>query len=288
MKNSEDFRRCVLEKAKRYEEKRKARRKKLIETASLCSLCVVIGVSAYLVSSGFGFDHDVAMTTHSTPSTSTTPTDSMESSIDYTAAPTETASTPLETTAVTTTTTPAFTFTTTTSMTAITTTENATFETFATSTTQSSSIETEQNEQVTLPPAPIELDSLYGVEISPESTLSCEADPLPSADIYVIRSASVFQNALFGGVYDNRLTEEDKLALCKEYDEDFFEEHVLLMVYVPAKWTAYQVSYRDGAVSAFLNIEMAKGYDYALHTYILPKHEENLGRDFLLTYEETP
>ena len=48
MKNHEEFRQIVFEKAKIYEEKRKKRRKKIIEAASLCSLCVVIGISAYL------------------------------------------------------------------------------------------------------------------------------------------------------------------------------------------------------------------------------------------------
>ena len=48
MKNHDEFRQIVFEKAKIYEEKRKKRRKKIIEAASLCSLCVVIGISAYL------------------------------------------------------------------------------------------------------------------------------------------------------------------------------------------------------------------------------------------------
>lgn len=47
MKNHEEFRQIVFEKAKIYEEKRKKRRKKIIEASSLCSLCVVIGISAY-------------------------------------------------------------------------------------------------------------------------------------------------------------------------------------------------------------------------------------------------
>lgn len=48
MKNHEEFRSAVFEKAKKFEAKRKARNKKIAETVSLCSLALVIALSAYL------------------------------------------------------------------------------------------------------------------------------------------------------------------------------------------------------------------------------------------------
>ncbi len=293
MKNSEDFRRAVFEKAKRYEERRKARRKKMIETASLCSLCVVIGLSAYLIGSGAGFDHNDLTTTASSPSGTVTHGSVDGTTVESPIPGLESSGTTIFTTTfetTVTTTTPVFTTTT-----ALTMTETTTMETFTstttahTSTTSASLTETEQSESTPLTPAPLNgIPYLDGVKISPETIFSCENDPLPAADIYVIRDESILEQAVFHDVYDKRLQEDDKLSLCERYKEDFFENHVLILAYVPAKWTAYQVSYRHGTASAFFNIEMNKGYDYELHTYILPKNEENLGKDFLLTYEETP
>ena len=48
MKNYDEFRQIVFEKAKKYEAQRKARNKKIIESVSLCSLVIVIALSAYL------------------------------------------------------------------------------------------------------------------------------------------------------------------------------------------------------------------------------------------------
>ena len=48
MKNHEEFRNAVFEKAERYEAKRRARNKKIAEITCLCSLAFVIALSAYL------------------------------------------------------------------------------------------------------------------------------------------------------------------------------------------------------------------------------------------------
>ena len=48
MKNHEEFRSTVFEKARKYEVRRKARNKKIWETASLCSLALVIALVSYL------------------------------------------------------------------------------------------------------------------------------------------------------------------------------------------------------------------------------------------------
>ena len=48
MKNYDEFRKTVFDKAKKYEAQRKARNKKIIESVSLCSLVIVIALSAYL------------------------------------------------------------------------------------------------------------------------------------------------------------------------------------------------------------------------------------------------
>ena len=48
MKNYDEFRATVFDKAKKYEAQRKARNRKIVETVSLCSLVIVITLSAYL------------------------------------------------------------------------------------------------------------------------------------------------------------------------------------------------------------------------------------------------
>lgn len=48
MKNREEFRRTVLEKAARYEAERKNRNRKIRESILLCSICIVIAVSLYV------------------------------------------------------------------------------------------------------------------------------------------------------------------------------------------------------------------------------------------------
>lgn len=48
MKSYEEFRSAVFEKAEKYEARRKARNKKIAETVSLCSLALVIVLSAYI------------------------------------------------------------------------------------------------------------------------------------------------------------------------------------------------------------------------------------------------
>ena len=48
MKNREEFRRTVMEKAARYEAERKNRNRKIRESILLCSICIVIAVSLYV------------------------------------------------------------------------------------------------------------------------------------------------------------------------------------------------------------------------------------------------
>lgn len=48
MKNQDEFRRTVMEKAERYEKERKARNKKIRESVLLCSICIVISLTVYL------------------------------------------------------------------------------------------------------------------------------------------------------------------------------------------------------------------------------------------------
>jgi hypothetical protein len=48
MKNHEEFKAAIFQKAERFEARRKARNKKILETAGLCSFALVITLSAYL------------------------------------------------------------------------------------------------------------------------------------------------------------------------------------------------------------------------------------------------
>jgi len=60
MKNSEEFRRTVFEKAEQYQREEKRRRRKICESALICSICLVIGFTAFL---GFWFGNIKGMET---------------------------------------------------------------------------------------------------------------------------------------------------------------------------------------------------------------------------------
>lgn len=49
MKNEKEFRDAVYEKAHLYEKKRRIRRRKLSEAVALCSVCIAIGISSFLL-----------------------------------------------------------------------------------------------------------------------------------------------------------------------------------------------------------------------------------------------
>ena len=77
MKNSEEFRRAVFEKAERYQQEEKRRRRKIYESALICSICLVIGFTAFL---GFWFGNIKDIKTPSLETTAVFPTVSGENS----------------------------------------------------------------------------------------------------------------------------------------------------------------------------------------------------------------
>ncbi|MBQ8497964.1 MAG: hypothetical protein IJ489_11000 [Clostridia bacterium] len=99
MKNHEEFRNAVFEKAEKYKARQKARNKKIAEISCLCSLAFVITISAYL---GLFPSLDQPMpehteestsssiTTETTVSTTTTTTASFDRDSSVTVTPTET------------------------------------------------------------------------------------------------------------------------------------------------------------------------------------------------------
>ena len=77
MKNSEEFRRVVFEKAERYQREEKRRRRKIYESALICSICLVIGCTTFL---GFWFGNIKDMQTPTLETTAVFPTVSGEDS----------------------------------------------------------------------------------------------------------------------------------------------------------------------------------------------------------------
>lgn len=75
MKNSEEFRRTVFEKAERYQREERRRRRKIYESALICSICLVIGFTAFL---GFWFGNIKDMKTPVLETTAAFPTVSGE------------------------------------------------------------------------------------------------------------------------------------------------------------------------------------------------------------------
>ncbi len=101
MKNHEEFRATVFEKAKKYEAQRKARNKKIIESISLCSLVIVITLSAYL--GILTFPEQLSETSEQTTTavSDTTATQITDTTTQTTATATQTETTTATTTATT-------------------------------------------------------------------------------------------------------------------------------------------------------------------------------------------
>ncbi len=289
MKNSEEFRRTVFEKAKRYEEKRKARRRKCFQTVSLCSLCVVIGISAF-----FGIRYNISDATSEVvttdgganmeaPNSAVETTDGVTEFEQTTDIPTgdvlPTTSWSAETTAVMTTTMPMGTMA---------------EGTYATS-TSTHQMETTAVVQGTTAADPHETSYCLPENILEEQEISASTVPSAKPDriltgktaekeeFLVYRDAEDFSAELVSR-YQERLLEEDCTVLRETYDAAFFAEHMLIAVYVPIDWTAYDIYYQDGGASRFLSVKICDAQQNVnvLHLYAIPQNEaESLT---LLTY----
>ncbi len=277
MKNHDEFRRSVFEKAKRYEEKKRKQRNMLVRTASLCSLCIVIGLSAYFAAeNGFFLTQDAVDTTigmtneHS--DTNFAPTD-ITASRNPEEAETPNIENPIESTAstvVTSTTTPQFTFSTPVQSEAS---ENTEFP-VDTKTETPPTIETTTTLAMTV------TSTTANTGVSPE-TIVCTASPLTlltnrsaeaaARDVYT--NAEDFQLALFS-LYAKRITEKEREMLNGQFDASFFEKHDLAVVYVEDRWDGYTFVVSDGMAPYFSQIDAGdpnQPATMALHFYSISK-----------------
>ncbi len=270
MKDHDEFRRSVFEKAERYEKARKKRNKRIIETVSLCSLCVVIGISAFLASeNGFFLTQDAVDTTTSPAPTDITATDSHNPE----EAETANIENPIESTAATvvtsTTTTPQPSF----SMTASETTDPSTFP-------RDTKTETPPTVETTTTLAMTVTSTTANTGVSPE-TIVCTASPLtlltsksaeePARDVYT--TTEDFQLAL-SSLYAKRITEKELEMLNEQFDARFFEEHDLAVVYVEDRWEGYAFAVSDGMAPDFSQIDTGDPEGstvMALHFYSISK-----------------
>ncbi len=282
MKNNEEFRRLVYEKADTYKKKRAATIRKIGQTVTLCSLCVVIGASAFFGMRHFGndiFHPNLSESLGDDPGNTTDNPQSLPAETTtvahptHTVSPTETGSQNLTTTAVPTMTTTAAmttsctptietTFITSTTSAAMSTTgieDTTVTETTAFTETTSSSVETEQHD-----PAAV----IKPMMILRTSKTDEEAEQL------AYMSYNEFWNA-FHARYETRLTggEREHYMLTKTFDNDFFKKNMLVVVYVRTDLTAYSFTMEAHTVmSRFFDIEksdIANG-KMELHFYAVP------------------
>lgn len=221
MKNYDEFRRTVFEKAVRYKAKRKARNKKIIETVSLCSLCLIIGVSAY-----FALDRGYFVP-ESVDTALTTPTVDSPQAVQTTLsdAPIETAGT----------TTGAYMTTTTMQTTVVQTTTYAC--TISTATTTPTIFATTAESTSVCPSLPT--NEAYAVcDIVP-----CTDENAPPS-LFIAKEYQALEEALARDFSQN-MPDNERENLQNIYDEAFFEQNVLLILHVSDAYP-YTVSFEDG------------------------------------------
>ena len=221
MKNYDEFRRTVFEKADRYKAKSKARNKKIIETVSLCSLCLIIGVSAYFaLERGYFVPEsvDTALTTPTVDSPQAVQT-------TFSDAPIETAGT----------TTGAYMTTTTMQTTVVQTTTYAC--TISTATTTPTIFATTAESTSVCPSLPT--NEAYAVcDIVP-----CTDENAPPS-LFVAKEYQALKEALARDLSQN-MPDNERENLQNIYDEAFFEQNVLLILHVSDAYP-YTVSFEDG------------------------------------------
>ncbi len=224
MKNYDEFRRTVFEKADRYKAKRKARNQKIIETVSICSLCFVIGISAYFALEKGYFAPESVDTCLSTTPTMDTPQ----------AVQTTLADAPIETAGTTT-----GAYMTTTMQTTQTTVAQTTTYACTTSTTVSTtSVLATTAESTTVQPALPQNEDYILHDIVP----CTNADTTPS--LFVAKDHQALKEALARDFSQN-MPENERENLQNTYDEAFFERSVLLILQVSDAYP-YTVSFEDG------------------------------------------
>ncbi len=242
MKSNEEFRRTVFEKAEKYRANRKKRNKKIIETISLSSLCLIIGISAYFGSQGFDLTKDEAVDIEQNKVETTSPVDgnSTMDSIE-TAADTTTGMTFATTIPATTemtydvSTSVEATFATTTAVATMTTASTTMIETTAGITEETS----EATRSTTTVADTFSLDPSATQTVAPNGYFchggficDTQCGKKGEYDLYVCEDLPSFTHAMQTSL-DECLDAYDKTYFEKTFNESFFENEVLVVIHVP-------------------------------------------------------
>lgn len=214
MKNKDEFRRMVWEKAARYEEQRKIRRKKLRETILLCSICLFITVSVYFSvflipanaedpSKNESYYGDTVGSSDETGSPSISEGDASD-----TAAFTETTGTATET------------FVTTGPL-------ETTVSTTNVQTTDIQTTDIQKTEQSTKPPTPPEFS--FRLDRSFTNTHIRHETETPQKEAVIIDSLSELA-AYLNKLRDQYNVPEFDIDSITDYHDDYFEDHTLVAV----------------------------------------------------------
>lgn len=223
MKNYDEFRQTVFEKADRYKAKRKARNQKIIETVSLCSLCLIIGISAYFALERGYFVPESVDTAPTTP-TVDTPQAVQTTSADVDK-PIETAET----------TTGAYMTTTTMQTTVV---QTTTYACTTSATVATTSIAATTAESTMVCPTLPENEAYTVCDI-----VLCTDENAPPS-LFVAKEYQALEEALARDFSQN-MPENERENLQSTYDEAFFEHNVLLILHVSDAYP-YTVSFENG------------------------------------------
>ena len=294
MKSPMEFKDTVYEKARLYEKKRKARKRKLIEATALCSVCIVIGISAWLVSPNFVRDGDEAyVTTDCNAGADITTTGSPLDGLTQTTAADTTSELAFETT------TPLYpsasaTYTTQTEAPLATTITQAPLITSTTSASYYSSSTVEITESSTTESNPHGTEFLLEeiclsehqnynyITASLSFTLSGNLALRPQ--FAVLHHEEQLLQELDG--YENRLSEFDRKEIKNTYDQTFFDENILILIPRYMRYEGYEVCFKSGGATNIKSVgEELPFKPYMLHTYVIPKSEYDSYN--ILTYSYT-
>lgn len=284
MKNHDEFRRTVFEKAKQYEIKRKARNKKIIEIVSLCSLCLVIGISAYL---GLGIydlapDDSIATTpfTQDAPTAATSINDSAEHPAGTDPDAEDLPSTDAdEIHPIFTATTQAL-RTTTAAATIATTTPEGPAMTFAPTNTAATSLDETTPSTVASTTPDIPQSTNTEITASPTenklvsySGYCCERPNSQESHIceLVVRENRSSLEYILNVLYDDCLSDGAKEDLYAMFDESFFEENVLIVLHI-SDYYSLEYEEKNGSVIFRYSAQNPNAVgDTALLFYSYPK-----------------
>ncbi len=267
MKNEKEFREAVYEKARRYEQKRKQARRRIIEAISLCSVCVAIGVSAWLIlpHTDMSISENYPLTTESADNASKTETTTSDDQNQYSFQEGE--ESPQASLTTVTSAVPS-------SSADTATTTDATFLTTAANTTDFTDFT-----DLPLTGSAFDTSFLYDIIEDPENsnphymtpdlTFTLSHTPATRRGLFIVKNTEELRELMQN--YDDTLSEFDQRELFSTYDTDFFGSNALVIVVRYMRYAGYSVYFKSDGATAFESMGRELPFSaQEFHTYSVP------------------